>query len=216
MAHVEFFGDLEGVFRAKSELVTSLPAAGLAVLNADDTRVIRMADLAPCPVLTYGIEAAADVRATGVTLNDDLQASFTLQTPWGSQAVSLGLHGAVQVANALAAAATALWCGVPLDAVAQALSEVGASTLRMDVRHPRPGPGTGRGLLQRQPGLHRGGLAFTGCPRPSGPRWPCWVAWPSWATRRPAQHQRHGHARTPARPARGGLPDRSVRARLRS
>jgi UDP-N-acetylmuramoyl-tripeptide--D-alanyl-D-alanine ligase len=140
MAHIEFFGDLDGVFRAKSELVTSLPAAGLAVLNADDTRVIRMADLATCPVLTYGIEAAADVRATGVTLNDDLQASFTLQTPWGSHAVSLELHGAVQVANALAAATTALWCGVPIDAVAQALSEVNASNLRMDVRHPAQGP----------------------------------------------------------------------------
>jgi UDP-N-acetylmuramoyl-tripeptide--D-alanyl-D-alanine ligase len=140
MAHIEFFGDLDGVFRAKSELVTSLPEVGVAVLNADDHRVARMAELARCPVLTYGIETPAAVRATGVTLNGDLQASFTLQTDWGSRAVSLQLHGAVQVANALAAAATALWCGVPIDAVAQALSEVTASTLRMDVRHPAEGP----------------------------------------------------------------------------
>jgi len=140
MAHVEFFGDLEGVFRAKSELISSLPTAGLAVLNADDARVARMADLAPCPVLTYGIEAPADVSATGVLLNDDLQARFALQTPWGTHDVALKLHGAVQVSNALAAATAALWCGVPLESVALALGRVSASTLRMDVRHPAQGP----------------------------------------------------------------------------
>ena len=141
MAHIEFFGDLEGVFRAKSELITSLPASGgLAVLNADDARVARMADLARCEVLTYGIEARADVSATDVTLNDDLQARFTLQTPWGTDQVGLELHGAVQVSNALAAASAALWCGVPLESVARALGQVTASTLRMDVRHPAQGP----------------------------------------------------------------------------
>jgi UDP-N-acetylmuramoyl-tripeptide--D-alanyl-D-alanine ligase len=138
-AHIEFFGDLEGVVRAKSELITSLPPDGLAVLNADDERVARMGALAPCPVLTYGL-SAADVTADGVTLNEDLQASFTLQSPWGSGPVTLRLHGAVQVSNALAAATSALWSGVSLNTVLGALSEVGPSDMRMDVRHPATGP----------------------------------------------------------------------------
>jgi UDP-N-acetylmuramoyl-tripeptide--D-alanyl-D-alanine ligase len=35
-AHVAYFGDLDGVARAKGELVAALPASGLAVLNFDD------------------------------------------------------------------------------------------------------------------------------------------------------------------------------------
>jgi UDP-N-acetylmuramoyl-tripeptide--D-alanyl-D-alanine ligase len=50
------------------------------------------------------------------------------------------LHGAHQVANALAAASVALWCGVPIDAVAAALETSPASPLRMEVHQVPGGP----------------------------------------------------------------------------
>jgi UDP-N-acetylmuramoyl-tripeptide--D-alanyl-D-alanine ligase len=141
MAHIEFFGDLEGVFRGKSELVQALPPSGVAVLNADDERVARMAALAQCPVLTYGVRAhSAEVRAEAVTLNADLQPHFSLLTPWGGGEVALRLHGEAHVSNALAAAAAALWCGTPLGSVLDSLSRATGSDLRMDVRRPRTGP----------------------------------------------------------------------------
>ena len=140
MAHVEFFGDLDGVARAKSELVAALPPSGVAVLNLDDPRVARMATVSPCPVLGYAVEGDADVRAEEVVLDDDLRPRFRLVTPWGTGEVRLALHGVQQVPNALAAAAAALWCGVPFDLVVHALSEVTGSPLRMEVRHPPNGP----------------------------------------------------------------------------
>jgi UDP-N-acetylmuramoyl-tripeptide--D-alanyl-D-alanine ligase len=140
MAHIEFFGDLEGVFRAKSELVTSLPTSGVAVLNMDDPWVRRMGALSPCPVLGYGLDASAEVTAESIVLNPDLQPSFSLATPWGRGEVALALHGAQQVSNALAAATVALWCGVPLDAVISSLAEVAGTSLRMEVRRPSHGP----------------------------------------------------------------------------
>jgi UDP-N-acetylmuramoyl-tripeptide--D-alanyl-D-alanine ligase len=140
LAHVEYFGDLDGVARAKSELVTSLPASGLAVLNFDDPRVARMAAVSPCPVLGYALAADAEVRAEDVTLDNDLQPSFRLVTPWGKGEVRLSLHGLQQVPNALAAAAAALWCGVSLEAVASSLEAVAASPLRMELRRPPDGP----------------------------------------------------------------------------
>ena len=141
MAHVEYFGDLEGVARAKSELVAALPPSGVAILNADDQRVARMASVSPCPVLRYGVEgAAADVRAERIVLDADLRPRFHMATPWGSADVELSLHGLQQVPNALAAATAALWCGSPLDGVVAALGSALGSPLRMEVRRVTDGP----------------------------------------------------------------------------
>jgi UDP-N-acetylmuramoyl-tripeptide--D-alanyl-D-alanine ligase len=139
-AHVEYFGDLDGVARAKSELVAALPASGLAVLNFDDPRVRAMAARIACPVLGYAVGADADVRADDITLDGDLRARFRLSSPWGQTDVRLAVHGAHQVANALAAATVAMWCGVPIDSVAEALSVTQGSSLRMEVRHVPGGP----------------------------------------------------------------------------
>jgi UDP-N-acetylmuramoyl-tripeptide--D-alanyl-D-alanine ligase len=140
MAHVEYFGDLEGVARAKSELVAALPASGVAVLNLDDPRVAGMASFSPCPVLGYAVEGDADVRADHVVLDGELRPRFRLSTAWGSGEVQLALHGVQQVPNALAAAAAALWCGVPFEAVETALSAATASPLRMEVHRVVHGP----------------------------------------------------------------------------
>ena len=67
-------------------------------------------------------------------LDADGRASFTLVSPHGSAEVALRLHGAHQVSNALAVAATALALGVPVDAVASRLSSAtAASRWRMEV-----------------------------------------------------------------------------------
>src|SRR3954465_14763755 len=70
-AHVEYLGDLDGVARAKGELVAALPASGVAVLNFDDPRVRDMASVGACPVLGYAVDADADVRADMITLDRD-------------------------------------------------------------------------------------------------------------------------------------------------
>jgi UDP-N-acetylmuramoyl-tripeptide--D-alanyl-D-alanine ligase len=139
-AHVEYFGDLDGVARAKGELIASLPASGLAVLNVDDPRVRAMASRSGCPVLEYGLGGDADVRADHVSFDRDLRARFRLSSPWGQSEVRLSLHGAQQVTNALAAAAAALWCGVPIETVSAALSVAQGSPWRMEVRHLPGGP----------------------------------------------------------------------------
>jgi UDP-N-acetylmuramoyl-tripeptide--D-alanyl-D-alanine ligase len=139
-AHVEYFGDLDGVARAKGELIASLPASGLAVLNVDDPRVRAMASRSGCPVLGYGLSGDADVRADHVSFDRDLRARFRLSSPWGQSEVRLSLHGVQQVTNALAAAAVALWCGVPIETVSAALAVAQGSPWRMEVRHLPCGP----------------------------------------------------------------------------
>ena len=82
--HTETLGGIDGVATAKRELVEALPAGGLAVLNADDVRVAAMAGHTAAEVLRFG--AAGEVRATDVTVDDELRPSFMLVTPWGDVA----------------------------------------------------------------------------------------------------------------------------------
>ncbi|WP_320067068.1 UDP-N-acetylmuramoyl-tripeptide--D-alanyl-D-alanine ligase [Micromonospora sp. RTGN7] len=134
VAHLGEFGSVENIALAKGELVESLPADGLAVLNADDPLVDAMADRTSARVVRYGEAAHADVRAGDVTLDGRGRASYTLITPEGSAAVRLRLSGRHQVSNSLAAAAVARELGMPLTELAAALGELGlVSTRRMDV-----------------------------------------------------------------------------------
>jgi UDP-N-acetylmuramoyl-tripeptide--D-alanyl-D-alanine ligase len=120
--------------------VAALPASGLAVLNFDDSRVRGMTTLSACPVLGFAVGTNADVVAERITLDQSLRARFRLSSPWGQVKVRLALHGVHQVANALAAATAALWCGVPIETVARALSMRQGSPLRMEVHQVPGGP----------------------------------------------------------------------------
>lgn len=131
-AHLEVFHTLDEVAAAKAELVASLPADGVAVLNADDPRVAAMAEVTEAATLTFGVDGG-DVRAEDIELDDALRARFVLRSEWGSVAVRLAVAGRHQVPNALGAAAAALACGVPLEAVADGLAGASLSAMRMDL-----------------------------------------------------------------------------------
>ncbi len=146
-AHLGPFGGIEGVARAKAEIVQGLAPGGVAVLNADDPRVAAMAAVAPGEVVLFGSEPEADVRAAGIRLDRAGRASFTLVTraglgggptdagaPGEEWPVALRLVGEHHVHNAVAAAAAALCVGLAPRDVAAALSVADAlSPHRMHV-----------------------------------------------------------------------------------
>ena len=132
-AHLGEFGSVAAIAVAKGEL--ALAARDLVVLNADDPYVLAMADRATAAVVTFGASRTADFRSENIVLDEDGRASFTLVTPRGAVEVSLGLHGAHQVVNALAVAATVLTLtDLPLDKLAGLLGEARpVSRWRMEV-----------------------------------------------------------------------------------
>lgn len=134
--HLEVFGSVDAVERAKRELVEALGSDGLAVLNAADPRVARMADHAPA-VLTVGA-AGADVVAEDVRLDAHARPAFTARTPWGSSEVHVGVAGRHQVGNALLALAVAGHLGVDPPAAAAAIGAATISPWRGEV-HRRGG-----------------------------------------------------------------------------
>ena len=142
-AHAGEFGGLDQVARAKGELAEALPADGVAILNADDPRVLAMAERTAARVVMFTASPHTrtpqpPVRAADIRLDELGRPSFTLLTPEGSAPVTLRLHGAHNVPNALAAAALARELGMDLDGIADGLgAAVARSRWRMEV-HQRP------------------------------------------------------------------------------
>ncbi|HEY7072243.1 MAG TPA: UDP-N-acetylmuramoyl-tripeptide--D-alanyl-D-alanine ligase [Acidimicrobiales bacterium] len=132
-AHTAMFGSLDEVAVAKGELIEALDPSGVAVLNADDPRVAAMADRTRARVIRYGSGAAADVRAEGAGLDDELRPRFRLVSPWGAADVVLAVRGEHMVGNALAAASAALACDVGVEAVAAGLGKAELSHWRMEL-----------------------------------------------------------------------------------
>jgi len=121
-AHLGEFGSVEAIALAKGELVEALSTDGLAVLNADDPRVLAMAARTDARVVTFGEQPAADVRAEQVVVGPTGQARFTLLARGQQAPVALRLVGEHQVSNCLAAAAVAVELGMSLPDAAEALS----------------------------------------------------------------------------------------------
>ncbi len=132
-AHTERVGGIDGVARAKGELVDALPADGTAVLNADDERVAAMARRTAATVVSFGGSPAADVRISDVRLDQLARPRFAVHTPWGDVEVALSVSGTHMAANAAAALAVAGMLGVDVAAAAAALGSARLSAMRMQL-----------------------------------------------------------------------------------
>ncbi len=128
--HLERVGSIERIQAAKQELVEELPANGVAILNADDPRVMQMAGATRARVVRYGVAPEADVRAEDIESQGLKGVELRLVCGGRSAHIHLPLLGAHSVHAALAAAAVALEEGFELGDVAEALHNV-APTLRL-------------------------------------------------------------------------------------
>lgn len=120
-AHLEGFGNLQGVARAKGELFAGLAANAVCIINADDENAALWKSLAgQREITTFGLESGASVSARWQGDVDGSDVEMT--TPAGALALRLPLPGRHNVLNALAASAASLAVGVSLDDIASGLS----------------------------------------------------------------------------------------------
>ncbi|MCP5160949.1 MAG: UDP-N-acetylmuramoyl-tripeptide--D-alanyl-D-alanine ligase [Hahellaceae bacterium] len=122
-AHLGGFGSLENIVRAKGEIIDSLAADGVAVLNADDLAFPLWKTRAKArKVVSFSASGviSADVYAKDIRLGDG--AEFLLCSGDENYLVQLPLQGKQNVANALAASAVALECGMSLSVIARRLA----------------------------------------------------------------------------------------------
>jgi UDP-N-acetylmuramoyl-tripeptide--D-alanyl-D-alanine ligase len=132
VAHLEVFGSWEAIVEASAEPVDAVPPDGWAVLNADDPVVAGMGSRCAGSVMTFAAHAEADVRASGVAIDDDGLASFDVIAGEERASVTLAVPGEHMVPNALAAVAVGRILGVPLETCAAALGTATVSHWRME------------------------------------------------------------------------------------
>ncbi|HEY4383769.1 MAG TPA: UDP-N-acetylmuramoyl-L-alanyl-D-glutamate--2,6-diaminopimelate ligase [Ktedonobacteraceae bacterium] len=137
--HLDFHKTIDAYRRAKARLFEMLDAERekplarrpVAILNRDDVSYEVLKPYCRVPILDYGIEAPATIRAVDL----DLQAThtrFRVILPEEECTVETQLVGRFNISNCLAALATAYSQGVPLDTIVRGLASIQGVTGRME------------------------------------------------------------------------------------
>ncbi|MDZ7331324.1 MAG: UDP-N-acetylmuramoyl-tripeptide--D-alanyl-D-alanine ligase [candidate division KSB1 bacterium] len=128
-AHLEFFGSLEGVFEAKTELWRYLEQAGeLAFVNVDDPLLAKRLP-ATKRMVTYGFENPAQISGRFLGLDNEGRAAFAVNRV----AIQLKIAGMHNIYNGLAAVAVGLEFGLALEPIKSALEAFSPASKRMEV-----------------------------------------------------------------------------------
>ena len=136
-AHLEGFGDLDGVARAKGEVFARLGSGCTAVINADDRYAGLWRELADdSRIIDFAL--VQDAAVTADWQGDPTGSDVSLRTPAGDLAVRLPLPGRHNVMNALAATAASLAAGVGLDCIGRGLESLAPVAGRFNI-HRLPG-----------------------------------------------------------------------------
>jgi len=119
-AHLEGFGSLEGVAKAKGEIYQGLVLGGTAIINVDDRFAPLWQDLCrDYQVLTFAMDKTADVRA-----EIQSNANVKVTTPAGEFVFLPPLVGRHNIMNAMAATAASVAAEVPLPQIKQGLESM--------------------------------------------------------------------------------------------
>lgn len=138
-AHVEGFGDICGVAKAKTEIFRGLGAQGLALTNADsEFHDYWQRELGDQHWQTFAIDHNADYRAIAVQLDENGCAQFELVTAEGNWPVQLPVPGRHNVANALAAVAVCRALGLSIEEILSGFQHMLSVPGRMLTHTPWP------------------------------------------------------------------------------
>jgi UDP-N-acetylmuramoyl-tripeptide--D-alanyl-D-alanine ligase len=162
-AHLEGFGDVEGVARAKGEIFSGLSEEGVAVLNADDDFAALWQQLSGSHrTLRFGLTRSADVGARG--LGDVHGSELEVLTPLGGFHLDLPLPGRHNIMNALAAVCAALALNIEFEDIVAGLESLAAVKGRLTTRTGRNGATILDDSYNANPAsLHAGLQVLAGC-----------------------------------------------------
>jgi len=133
--HLEGLGSLEGIFRAKAELLEEMGTEGIKILNRDCKFYTRLRKIAKGEVITFGSDSRADVYPEGIErLKKEFGYKFNIISKIGRVEVKLKMFGKHNVNNAMAATAATIPVGITKSDIKDALNEFSPSKMRSEVK----------------------------------------------------------------------------------
>jgi len=141
-SHLEGFGSIEGVAKAKAEIYLGLQSSGTAIINADDEYANFWKESCEhLSQLSFGIESVdADVRAKNINiLTESASIKFELSCAQGAVEILLPLSGEHNVMNALAASACCLSLDVSLESIKKGLESTSPVKGRLQIKTGKQG-----------------------------------------------------------------------------
>ena len=138
--HLDFHGSIDNYRRAKAGLLRRVSAArqsnklGIVVVNADDEGACSLVpDAGDCPVIYYSTHSGARADVSAVRIDANAAGSrFVLHASGSEHPAAIQLPGAYNVSNAVAAAATGVALGLPLDVITAGIGSLAAVPGRME------------------------------------------------------------------------------------
>ena len=138
-AHLEGLGSMEAVMKAKGELLGKIKPDGTAILNADDPRLLKLANITSVNVLFFGMSRDAAIRAESVEEKGE-GLSFSLVLPGETISIHLKTPAMFMISNALAAAAAGHLLGLTAVEIKNGLEAFRPIQGRMNIHN------TGKGI----------------------------------------------------------------------
>lgn len=130
-AHSERVGGIEGVVRAKAELLHALPQSGIAIVNSDSVNAMKTVHNISARVVTFGSSETAAVRWEIVSSDERGRCTVRFTAGDESAVGIVPLPGIHMASNAASAVAVGITCGIGIAQCVEALSNTQSASQRM-------------------------------------------------------------------------------------
>ncbi|KAF0158733.1 MAG: murEF [Syntrophaceae bacterium] len=132
-AHLAGLGSVDIVREEKGDLFFNMIPSGIAVVNLDDEAVCKVSERWFGRRVTFSMSAAADVGVNDIRKNGARGTSFNLLIGGRAHKVDMKVAGIHNIYNAIAAAATAVACGISFESIRRGLTLFHAVGGRMEI-----------------------------------------------------------------------------------
>ena len=131
--HLDCYDGLDDLLQAFSQYIGRVPFYGSVIIPEGDRNVARIRDSIKRPVITFGFDAMADVRATNIEyINFGSRFDLVVRGE-GRGKITLRVPGQYNISNALAAIAATLEIDVDMEAIEEGLRQFGGVGRRFQI-----------------------------------------------------------------------------------